>query len=204
MPRHKQSVREMLGGRPPKRSRVGKTKEPTTFKVRKTRKYRPGTVALREIRKHQTSTDLLIPKLVFQRLVKEVIQVECRDRDIQMKKIQSPALLVLQCACEDYVTELFSKSQRAAVHGKRITVTPDDFQLVMEFRGDYYRFHKPNERNYNRFHKPNESFMKELRFKRFLEQMRKESEELQKRKDGKVPDTPSRTFTGNTTPPPLS
>ena len=165
--------------------------EPPKFKERKPRKYRPGTVALREIKKYQTSTGLLIPKLAFQRLVKEVIQGECQDRDIQMKKIQSPALLALQCACEDYVTELFSKSQREAVHGKRITVTPDDVQLVMDFRGDY-----------NRFHKPSDCFMKELRFKRFMEELRQEAEEVQKH--GKLPDTPTHTFTGNTTPPPLS
>ena len=191
MVRHKKTTRELLGGRPTKRSRVGKTVEPPQFKERKPRKYRPGTVALREIKKYQTSTDLLFPKLSFQRLVKEVIQGECQDRDIQMKKIQIPALLALQCVCEDYVTELFSKSQRAAVHGKRVTVTPDDVHLVMDFRGDHNRFNKPNDR-----------FMKELRFKRFMEELRQKAEELQKH--GKLPDTPAHTFTGNTNPPPLS
>lgn len=36
------------------------------------RRYRPGTVALREIRKYQKSTDLLIQKLPFARVVREV------------------------------------------------------------------------------------------------------------------------------------
>ena len=45
--------------------------------------------------------------------------------------------------CEDYVTELFSKSQLAAIHGGRVTVQPDDVQLVMNFRGDYLKFNKP-------------------------------------------------------------
>ena len=192
MPRHKKTAGELLGGRPLKRPRDGRVKSPKG-KVRKLHRFRPGTVDLREIQQYQTSTELLIPKLVFQRLVKEVIQAECWERDIPMKKIQSPALLALQCACEDYVTELFSKSQRAAVHGKRITVTPDDVQLVMDFRGDH-----------NRFHKPTDEFMKQVRFKAFMERHRQEVEYDRQRKEGKIPDTLSRTFVGNTTPPPLS
>ena len=175
----KKSTREMLGGRPRKRKTDGVNKPPK-FKVRKSRRRRPGTVALREIQKYQTSTDLLIPKMAFQRLVKELIQDECRDRDIPMKKIQSPALLALQCACEDYITELFSKSQRAAVHGKRITVTPDDVQLVMDFRGDYNKFHKPKD-TYNE------------------EQLLREVQAHQLWKEGKLPK--GRTFVGNENPP---
>ena len=145
MPRNKTTVRELMGGRPAKRPRVGSVVKPPRFKERKSRRYRPGTVALREIRKHQTSTDLLIPKMAFQRLVKELIQDECRDRDIPMKKIQSPALLALQWVCEDYVTELFFKSQLAAIHGGRVTVQPDDVQIVMDFRVDYLKFNKPKD-----------------------------------------------------------
>ena len=205
MVRHKKSTRELLGGRPSKRSRVGKTHDPPVFTKRTARKYRPGTVALREIRKYQTSTELLIPKLTFQRLVKEVMQSECQDRDIPMKKIQSPALLALQCACEDYVTELFSKSQRAAVHGKRITVTPDDVQLVMDFRGDCNRFHKPNDRFMNKQNSYYSNLMEKLRLKRFMEGIRQEDEMEQLRKEGKLPPlTKGHTFAGNTTPPPIS
>ena len=76
----------------------------------KKRRYRTGTIVLIEIRKYQTSTETLIPKLSFQRLVKEIMQVECVRRGIPMKKIQSPALLAIQCVTEQYVIELFSKS----------------------------------------------------------------------------------------------
>ena len=110
--------------------------ETTTRTSEKKRRYRPGTVALREIRKYQSSTETLIPKLSFQRLVKEVMQNECLRRDITMKKIQSPALLALQCATEQYITELFSKSQIAAIHGKCITVQPNDVKIVLDFRGE--------------------------------------------------------------------
>ena len=187
MVRHKVTTRERLGGRPLKRSRVGETAEPPKFRERKPRKYRPGTVALREIKKYQTSTDLLIPKLAFQRLVKELIQDECRERATPMKKIQSPALLALQCACEDYITELFSISQRAAVHGKRITVTPDDVRLVMDFRGDYNKFNKPKEPKVD-----------------WEELFKLEAEAHKLYMEGKIPKG-SRTFSGpiGTNPPPI-
>ena len=70
--------------------------------VKRPRRYRPGTVALREIRKYQTSTDTLIPKLCFQRLVKEIMYHVCHERHIPMMKIQSTALLALQTSAEYY------------------------------------------------------------------------------------------------------
>ena len=102
--------------------------------LKKPYRYRPGTVALREIRKYQTSTELLIPKLTFQRVVKEIMQNECAERGIDMKRIQSPALLALQEAGEQYITDLFCKSQLAAIHGKRVTVKPEDVRIVLHFR----------------------------------------------------------------------
>ena len=64
------------------------------------------------------------------------MQDECYLREIPCKKIQSTALLALQCAVEQYVFELFSKSQRVVIHGKRITVKPEDMNIVLDFRGD--------------------------------------------------------------------
>ena len=120
-------------------------RKPPQGKPFKPRRYRPGTVALRQIRRYQTSTDLLIPKIPFQRFVKEIIQCECSERQIVSRKIQSTALLALQCAAEDYVTDLFCKSQVAAFHGKRVTVIPDDMRLVLNFRGDERKFNKPKD-----------------------------------------------------------
>ena len=73
--------------------------------VKKPYRFRPGTVSLREIRQYQTSTETLIPKLSFQRLVKQVMQSECLTRGIECKRVQSRALLALQEATEQYVTE---------------------------------------------------------------------------------------------------
>ena len=61
--------------------------KPPQGRVRKKPRYRPGTVALREIHKYQTSTETIIPKLSFQLLVKEVMKDECVRRNITMNKI---------------------------------------------------------------------------------------------------------------------
>ena len=141
MSRRKITARDLVGGFPKKR-KSGKGKK---GEIKTRYRYRPGTVALREIRKYQTSTETLIPKQSFQRLVKEVMQNECREREIPLKKVTSECLLALQCSTEQYVTELFRQSQRAAVHGKRITVQPKDMKIVIDFRGDHRTFHKRTE-----------------------------------------------------------
>ena len=146
MVRTKVDPKMMLVGKVPRDIRLPyrRRKKPKKGgEVRKSRRYRPGTVALREIRRYQTSTDLLIPKLNFQRLIKEILHVECKELHLgHSKKIQSTAVLALQCAAEQYITELFEKSQEAAVHGKRVTVIPQDLQLVLHFRGDDIKFNK--------------------------------------------------------------
>ena len=148
MSRHKITAKEMIVGDLPKGplpfKRSRKDSKPKTGAPKK-RRYRPGTIALREIRKYQTSTDTLIPKRSFQRLVKEVMQNECWERKISVKKVTSECLLALQCSTEEYVTEFFQQSQRAAVHGKRITVQPEDMEIVIDFRGDRKTFHKQTE-----------------------------------------------------------
>ena len=121
----------------------GKNPKNPKGKVRKPRRRRPGTVSIREIRKYQTSTNLLIPKLGFERLIKELLEVECRQLHLgHCKKIQRSATLALQCAAEHYLTELFQQSQMAAIHGKRQTVQPEDLQIVRYFRDDELRFNK--------------------------------------------------------------
>ena len=112
----------------PRKRRLGGVKKP--------RRYRPGTVALREIRKYQTTTDTLIPKLSFQRLVRETVSNICRSRGIPSMRMQSTALLALQVACEDHVVDMFQKSQVAAIHGNRVTIQPKDIHFVQYLGGD--------------------------------------------------------------------
>ena len=99
--------------------------------VRKRYRYRVGTVALREIRKYQKSSGLLIHKLPFQRLVKEISQEVKSDI-----KFQTSAILAIQEAAEAYLVGLFEDTNLCAIHAKRITIMPEDIQLARRIRGD--------------------------------------------------------------------
>ena len=121
-------------------------------------RYRPGTVALREIRKYQKSTELLIRKLPFQvrpasslppqpaspapyqlrltpsppqRLVREIAQDFKTDL-----RFQSSAILALQEASEAYLVGLFEDTNLCAIHAKRVTIMPKDVQLARRIRGE--------------------------------------------------------------------
>uniref|UniRef100_A0A8B9SW42 Histone H3.3 n=1 Tax=Anas platyrhynchos TaxID=8839 RepID=A0A8B9SW42_ANAPL len=93
--------------------------------------YRPGTVALREIRRYQKSTELLIRKLPFQRLVREIAQDFKTDL-----RFQSAAIGALQEASEAYLVGLFEDTNLCAIHAKRVTIMPKDIQLARRIRGE--------------------------------------------------------------------
>lgn len=107
-------------------------KAPTPIQsVKKPRRYRPGTVALREIRKYQKSSELLIPKLPFQRLVREIAQ------NYKMElRFQHSAVDALQEAAESYLVGLFEDCNLCAIHAKRVTLMRQDIQLARRIRGD--------------------------------------------------------------------
>lgn len=89
--------------------------------VKKTHRYKPGTVALREIRKFQKSTELLIPKLPFQRLVREITQQYVKDG----VRFQSTAILAIQEAAEAFLVSMFEDSNLCALHAGRVTINPE-------------------------------------------------------------------------------
>ena len=99
--------------------------------VKKVMRYRPGTVALREIRRYQKSTDLLIRKMPFQRLVREIAQEFKKD-----VRFQSTAILALQEAAEAYLIGLFEDTNLCAIHAKRVTIMPNDIKLARRIRGE--------------------------------------------------------------------
>ena len=135
MARTKQTARKSTGGKPPvfrlrtqaARAR-GKGLYPTGG-VKKPHRYRPGTVALREIRRYQKSTDLLIRKLPFQRLVKEIAQKMNLDL-----RFQSTALLALQEASEAFLVDMFEHVNLLAIHCNRVTIQTKDIQLWNRMR----------------------------------------------------------------------
>ena len=91
----------------------------------KPHRYRPGTVALRDIRHFQKSTALLIRRLPFQRLVREIAQDFKTDL-----RFQSVAILCLQEAAEAYLVGLFEDTNLCAIHARRVTIMPKDIQLA--------------------------------------------------------------------------
>ena len=101
------------------------------FPIKK-RHYRPGTLALREIRRYQNSTNLLIRKAPFIRLVKEILHGELGRTEIRMQL----AVEALQEAAEYYITNLYDDANLCAFHAKRITLQPKDMQLAMRIRGE--------------------------------------------------------------------
>ncbi|EHA50803.1 histone H3-like centromeric protein hH3v [Pyricularia oryzae] len=101
---------------------------------KKSRRYRPGTLALREIRRYQKSTDLLMRKLPFARLVREVaLSVRPVDEGFRW---QSHAILALQEAAEAFLVKLFEDTNLCAIHAKRVTIMQKDIQLARRIRAD--------------------------------------------------------------------
>ncbi|KJK66140.1 hypothetical protein P875_00021735 [Aspergillus parasiticus SU-1] len=90
-----------------------------------------GTVALREIRRYQKSTELLIRKLPFQRLVREIAQDFKSDL-----RFQSSAIGALQESVEAYLVSLFEDTNLCAIHAKRVTIQSKDIQLARRLRGE--------------------------------------------------------------------
>lgn len=86
---------------------------------------------MREIRKYQGSTDLLLRRLPFARLVREVQMVISR----QALRWQGTAILALQEAAEAHLVSLFEDANHCAIHGKRVTIMPKDMQLARRIRG---------------------------------------------------------------------
>jgi len=95
------------------------------------RRWRPGTVALREIRQYQKSTSLLMKRLPFQRLVREITQ------DFRSGlRFQTTALEALHEGAEAYLVGLFEDTNLCCIHAKRVTIMPRDIALARRIRGD--------------------------------------------------------------------
>ncbi|OSX79555.1 hypothetical protein BU14_0075s0045 [Porphyra umbilicalis] len=133
MARTKQTARRSTGGKAPAGlSRVAARRATKAgCKPAVKRRYLPGTVALRDIRKFQRSGELLLSKLPFQPLVREVAQ-----EYTNAPRFQASAVLALQEAAEAYLVGLFQDAQLCAVHAKRVTVISKDIQLARRIRGE--------------------------------------------------------------------
>jgi histone H3 len=128
----KQTARASTGGKASRKQLATKAAQNRRkVGVKKPHRYRPGTVALREIRRYQKSTELLIRKLPFQRLAREIAQDFKTDL-----RFQGSAVLALQEATEAYLVGLFEDTNLASIHAKRVTIQPKDIQLARRIRGE--------------------------------------------------------------------
>ena len=130
MARTKQTARKSTGGKAPSKQLATKAARKLGG-VMKPHRYRPGTVALREIRRYQKSTELLLRKLPFQRPGREIAADFKGDL-----RFQSSAVFALQEAAEAYLVGLFEDTNLCAIHAKRVTIMPKDIQLARRIRGE--------------------------------------------------------------------
>ncbi|CAI0411575.1 unnamed protein product, partial [Linum tenue] len=117
--RTNQTARKSTGGKAPRKqlaTKAARKSAPATGGVKKPHRFRPGTVALREIRKYQKSTELLFRKFPFHKLVREIAQ--------DFKE-----------ATEAYLVGLFEDTNLCAIHARRVTIMPKDIQLARRIRG---------------------------------------------------------------------
>ncbi|KAF2158122.1 histone-fold-containing protein [Myriangium duriaei CBS 260.36] len=126
--------RQSTGGKSVGRSSTGGKRATRAAPQPKTRRYKPGTVALREIRHYQKSTDLLILKMPFSRLVRE-ISMNVTPLNSEVCRWQSQAIQALQEAAEAFLVHLFEDTNLCALHAKRVTIMQKDIQLARRIRG---------------------------------------------------------------------
>ncbi|EOA37142.1 hypothetical protein CARUB_v10010436mg [Capsella rubella] len=112
-----------------KRARFGR---PQASQKKKPYRYRPGTVALREIRHYQKGTSLLIPAAAFIRQVRSITNAVAPR---EVNRWTAEALVALQEAAEDFLVGLFSDSMLCAIHARRVTLMRKDFDLARRLGG---------------------------------------------------------------------
>ena len=100
-------------------------------------RFRPGTVAIREIKRYQKATNFMLAKAPFQRFIRAI----CEGIDSQLR-FQSTALLALQEAAESYLTGLFEDANLCAIHASRVTVMKKDLDLARRLRGERFHDHR--------------------------------------------------------------
>ena len=137
-PRDTPKPQQTTGGKDPRKqftTKAPRKSTPATGGVKKPHRWRPGMVALHEIRHFQKNTDLLIAMLPFARLVREIAQdVGQHGFDYCF---QSATIFALQVAAEAYLVQFLDDTNLCAIHRKQVTITPKDMHLVQRMRRSY-------------------------------------------------------------------
>jgi histone H3 len=136
MARTKSTAKKSSAGIKKPRKQYSKTSKKSVSRtggIKKPHRFRPGTVVARQIRKYQKSTELLIRKLPFQRLVKGIAHEIRSDT-----RFQSSAVMALQESSEAYLVGLMEDTNLCALHGKRVTIMRKDVILARRIRGESF------------------------------------------------------------------
>ncbi|KAJ7932012.1 histone H3 [Mycena leptocephala] len=131
MARTKQTARKTTGGKAPRKQQDTQVCNIQSAVCQNCRGQGQKAPPICEIRRYQKSTELLIRKLPFQRLVREIAQDIRTDM-----RFQSSAVMALPEAAEAYLVSLFEDTNLAAIHAKRVTVQPKDLALARRLRGE--------------------------------------------------------------------
>ncbi|KAJ1381975.1 Histone-fold [Sesbania bispinosa] len=134
MARTKQTARKSTGGKAPRKqlaTKAARKSAPTTGGVKKPHRYRPGTVALREIRKYQKSTELLIRNSLSRGWFVKLLRT---SRLISVSRV----MLCLHCKklLKHTLLDSLRTTNLCAIHAKRVTIMPKDIQLARRIRGE--------------------------------------------------------------------
>ena len=138
----KQTARKSTGRKAPRfqlSTKAAQRSAPASGGIKKPHRYRPGTVALREICRYQKGTDLLIRKLPFQRLAREVLQDLNKPGSyprFSAERFQATSLLAIQESVEAFSVGMFEDINLCAIHARRVTNMPKDMQLALRIRGE--------------------------------------------------------------------
>ncbi|KAF7701629.1 histone H3.1/H3.2 [Cucumispora dikerogammari] len=136
MARSRHAVTKSQSGKAPRKRIVSKQAKASTQQIStpKTfhRRFKPGVNAIREIKKFQKSTDLLFPKLPFQRMVRAMV-IEKSNQDTGIR-FQSNAISTLQEATERHLISFYEDAYSCANHAKRVTLMKKDLQLIRRLK----------------------------------------------------------------------
>ena len=140
------AARKVLAQKLPSNSGIGMSSFGKSVGVTRPRKNRPGTLALREIKRYQKSTDTLLKKKPFQRLCRDIANDSANSSSFpEGVRWRMDGLLALQEAAEAYLTGLFEDSNLLAIHGKRVTVMQKDMKLGRRVRGEDIKIGQPSD-----------------------------------------------------------
>lgn len=131
---HKQSMKNVASRKIHRDGRITAKKESRSADAGTKRQHRwhPGTVALREVRRYQNSTELLIQRAPFRRLVREIV-TNLKDS----MRMSNSALEAIQDSAENYIVGVLTDANLCTIHAKRVTLFPKDLSLAMRLRGEH-------------------------------------------------------------------